>query len=78
MSTWTIDTNIALSNGAINTTSSHPYSVLCSGDTFILQQSRTPSSSLASGSEGEMCFDSSFLYIYRSNRWGRIPVDTNF
>lgn len=75
MSTWPINSNIALTDGSIDTSSSHPFSILCSGDTFILQTPRTIAHYNDKGCEGEMCFDFDYLYLYRTGRWTRVSLD---
>jgi hypothetical protein len=43
------------------------------GSTLRLADARTPASSTATGNQGEICWDSSFLYVcIATNTWRRI------
>jgi len=45
------------------------------GDVLRIEQQRTPSSSGAAGNAGEICWDSSYLYMcVATNNWKRIPL----
>ena len=47
------------------------------GDTFRLETSRTPASASATGKAGEICWDTSFLYVCVSaNQWKRVAIST--
>ena len=49
----------------------------CAGSTMRLGASRTPASSTATGNTGEICWDSSYLYVcVNTNAWRRIPHST--
>lgn len=48
---------------------------IASGKKFKILGSRTISSATSSGQEGEICWDSSYLYIcVATNTWKRIPL----
>jgi hypothetical protein len=47
------------------------------GSTFRLSQSRTPASSTATGNTGEICWDSSYMYVcVATNTWRRLAHST--
>jgi hypothetical protein len=47
------------------------------GSTFRLAQSRTPATSTATGNTGELCWDSSYMYVcVATNTWRRILHST--
>jgi len=46
-----------------------------SGTTFRIGTTRTISAYNDPGNEGDFCFDSSYIYGYRSGRWYRMPWD---
>jgi hypothetical protein len=49
----------------------------CAGSTLRLGTSRTPASSTATGNTGEVCWDSSYLYVcVNTNTWRRIAHST--
>jgi hypothetical protein len=49
----------------------------CAGSTLRLGTSRTPASSTATGNTGEICWDSSYLYLcVNTNTWRRIAHST--
>jgi hypothetical protein len=46
-------------------------------DTIRLRSSKTPTSSSAQGYQGEICYDSNYMYICVAyNTWKRIPLET--
>jgi len=48
---------------------------IASGKKFKILGSRTIASATSSGQEGEICWDSSYLYIcVATNTWKRIPL----
>ena len=58
----------ALSSGA---------GIHCAGSTFRLGTARTPSSSTATGNTGEICWDTSYVYLcVNTNTWRRIAHST--
>jgi hypothetical protein len=47
----------------------------CNGSTFRLATSRTPASPTATGNQGEICWDSQYLYVcVAANTWRQIPI----
>jgi hypothetical protein len=63
-------------NVGINTTA--PTEKLdINADTIRLRTSKTPTSSTAQGYQGEICYDSNYMYICVAyNTWKRIPLET--
>lgn len=58
-----------------NTTSTAGHNLIINSDCIRLMQSRTPSSSGASGSQGEIAWDSDFIYIcVGTNSWKRVGI----
>lgn len=50
--------------------------LVCTGDVLRISTSKTPASSGAAGNEGEICWDTSYLYVYAGGAWRRIAVNT--
>lgn len=51
--------------------------VCVEGTTMCVSQERTPASSSATGIKGEMCWDSTYLYICTAtNTWKRISLSS--
>jgi hypothetical protein len=63
--------------GTASPTLSSGVGVHIAGSTFRLSQSRTPASSTATGNTGEICWDSSYLYVcVATNTWRRLAHST--
>lgn len=64
--------------GVITVTASAGMAALdINGDTFRVRTARTPASSTAAGNAGEVCWDSTYLYICTAaNTWRRIAHST--
>lgn len=53
------------------------YYFQCDGDTIRMSTSRTPASSSATGNTGEICWDSSYIYVCTaSNTWKRCALSS--
>lgn len=59
------------------TSSSQTNYICLSGDTLRVTDTRTPSSASATGYQGEICYDASYIYIcVGSNTWKRATLAT--
>jgi hypothetical protein len=61
----------------VSTTSSLTWLLATKGDTIRVVAPRTPASSSANGSIGEICWDTSYIYVCTAtNTWKRIALTT--
>ena len=69
--------NVGIGVPAPDITTGQGNSLHVGGSTLRLGQSRTPASSSSAGLTGEICWDSSFLYVCIAlNTWRRIALTT--
>jgi hypothetical protein len=73
--TWTQGGNVGI--GTASPTISSGVGLHLSGSTLRLGTARTPASSTATGNQGEVCWDTSYLYVcIATNTWRRIALTT--
>lgn len=71
------DPNQVYIDGSANSTANNAGWIAIKGSTLRITDQRTPASSSASGLAGEICYDSSYMYIcISSNTWRRIAHST--
>jgi len=67
---------IGTDDSLVSTSSDYHY-LSISGDTLLIATNRTPSSSSDTGNQGEICWDSSYIYVCTSaNTWRRVSIAT--
>jgi hypothetical protein len=72
-----VDTNGNVGIGTASPAISSGVGLHLSGSTLRLGTARTPASSTATGNQGEVCWDSSYLYVcIATNTWRRIALTT--
>jgi hypothetical protein len=72
-----VDTSGNVGIGTTGPTISSGVGLHLAGSTLRLGTARTPASSTATGNQGEVCWDSSYLYVcIATNTWRRIALTT--
>lgn len=72
-----IDAHLYLNDIEVTTSTSEERFLGLNGDTIRITKNRTPSSSTDTGYKGEICWDSSYVYLcVDTNSWKRIGLSS--
>lgn len=63
--------------GAIPSNTAITGTLTVSGDTFVITTSKTPATASSTGTQGQIAWDSDYLYIcVATNTWKRVAIST--